>query len=66
MAEIAEKQTMMPAYLRLLGSGALVRRVELAQQYLKLCNLCPRHCLVNRYETTRGACLRHGRSRGGL
>jgi putative pyruvate formate lyase activating enzyme len=37
-----------PAYLRLLRSGELARRVERARALLADCTLCPRNCHVNR------------------
>ncbi len=37
-----------PAYLRTYESGELVRRVERAQELLRLCTACPRGCGVNR------------------
>ena len=37
-----------PAYLRLLGSGEIERRVERALALLKSCTACPRNCRVDR------------------
>jgi len=44
-----------PGYLKLLGSGRLAERAELALAHLKCCDLCARGCHVNRLLTTRGA-----------
>lgn len=38
-----------PAYLLLLSSGELKARAEQARDHLKACDLCARHCGVNRY-----------------
>ena len=38
-----------PAYLRLLSSGELKARAEQARDHLRACDLCARHCGVNRY-----------------
>ena len=49
-----------PAYVRLLESGELERRVEDARGRMASCDLCARYCRINRYETTKGAVCRTG------
>jgi putative pyruvate formate lyase activating enzyme len=49
-----------PAYLRLLATGELDERARLASHHLESCDLCARHCRVNRKETIRGALCRTG------
>ena len=49
-----------PAYLELLHSGQLSKRVEVARHHMKQCDLCARGCHVNRLETTRGAVCHTG------
>jgi len=49
-----------PAYVPLLRSGALARRVEEACRRLERCDLCARYCRVNRRETIEGAICRTG------
>ena len=49
-----------PAYLRLLESGELGRRVDQAHRHLEDCDLCARYCRVNRRVTTEGAVCRTG------
>jgi putative pyruvate formate lyase activating enzyme len=44
-----------PAYLDLLRSGELRRRVETAHEHLSACDFCGRECHVDRHETI-GAC----------
>jgi len=44
-----------PAYLALLRSGELERRVEAAHERLHACDFCGRECRVDRYEQV-GAC----------
>jgi len=44
-----------PAYLPLLRSGELRRRVQVAYEHLHDCDLCGRECRVDRYEQL-GAC----------
>jgi putative pyruvate formate lyase activating enzyme len=41
-----------PAYLALLRSGELKRRVQTAYERLRACDLCGRECRVDRYEHT--------------
>ena len=52
--------TVAPAYLALLGSGELERRVERARRHLDDCDLCARYCHVNRRQSTKGAVCRTG------
>ena len=49
-----------PAYVKLLESGELGRRVEKAMHGLKDCDLCGRYCHVDRQESIRGAVCRTG------
>lgn len=49
-----------PAYLRLLHSGELQKRVEEAYLRLEACDICPRECGVNRRESSKGAVCRTG------
>jgi len=48
-------ETFQPAYLSLLRSGELERRVRAAHERLHACDLCGRECQVDRYEEL-GAC----------
>ncbi|MCR4407934.1 MAG: radical SAM protein [Anaerolineae bacterium] len=45
-----------PAYVALLESGELKRRVETAYRRLAACDLCPRECGVNRLQDEKGVC----------
>ena len=45
-----------PAYIHLLHTGELARRVLQAYARLKACDLCPRRCGVNRLNRELGAC----------
>ncbi|HUT20410.1 MAG TPA: radical SAM protein [Anaerolineae bacterium] len=45
-----------PAYLALVKSGALARRVEAAYQRMEACDICPHRCGVNRRAGERGVC----------
>lgn len=45
-----------PAYRRLLRSGDLERRAQMATRMLASCCLCPRRCGANRLNDERGAC----------
>ncbi len=45
-----------PAYLALVESGALLRRVEAAYRRMEACDICPHHCGVNRRADERGEC----------
>ena len=49
-----------PAYVRLLESGALARRVEEAYGHLEDCDLCARYCHVSRLARIDGAVCRTG------
>jgi len=49
-----------PAYVRLLESGELARRVEAARRHLEDCDLCARYCHVNRRASVEGAVCRTG------
>jgi putative pyruvate formate lyase activating enzyme len=49
-----------PAYLRLLRSGELKRRVEAAYARLVACDICARECGVNRRESADGAACKTG------
>ncbi len=49
-----------PAYLKLLSSGELAKRVHLAYDRLHSCDLCPRHCGANRRESANGAACHTG------
>ncbi|WP_248360581.1 radical SAM protein [Anaeromyxobacter oryzae] len=49
-----------PAYVRLLASGELDERARIASRHLESCDLCGRHCRVNRKESARGAVCRTG------
>lgn len=49
-----------PGYLRLLETGELDRRVELAWQHLAHCDLCARRCGVDRRRGGKGAACRTG------
>jgi len=48
------------AYRRLVGSGGLRARAAEAARRLRDCDLCARHCRVDRTATTRGAACRTG------
>ena len=47
---------MEPAYLKLLGSGELRTRVAGAYQHLSICDVCARHCRVDRRAGQIGVC----------
>ena len=49
-----------PAYLQLLRSGELKRRVAEAYACLEACDICARECGVNRRESAEGASCRTG------
>lgn len=49
-----------PAYLDLLETGELARRAQEADGRLAACDLCARHCRVDRHRTIRGAVCRTG------
>ena len=46
----------MASYQALYRSGELEERVERARAILKSCELCPRHCQVNRLDGEKGVC----------
>ncbi|QXP84283.1 radical SAM protein [Methylococcus sp. ANG] len=48
------------AYLALLQTGELERRVPLGREHLKTCDLCARYCRVDRLQTAQGAVCRTG------
>ena len=45
-----------PAYQKLFQSGELHKRAEAARKHLSACDLCARHCGVNRLQGQLGAC----------
>jgi putative pyruvate formate lyase activating enzyme len=49
-----------PGYVRLAESGELARRVAAARRHLEDCDLCARHCRVNRRAGVAGAVCRTG------
>ncbi|MET0092528.1 MAG: radical SAM protein [Sedimenticola sp.] len=49
-----------PVYLGLWRSGELKRRVNLAWEHLRECDLCARYCRVDRLEGIKGAICRTG------
>lgn len=49
-----------PAYLQLLQSGELQRRVAEGYTHLEACNICARECGVNRRQSAQGAACRTG------
>jgi putative pyruvate formate lyase activating enzyme len=54
------KSNFEPAYLELLHSGELKKRVQAAYKRLEACDICPRECGVNRRESAKGAVCRTG------
>jgi len=52
--------TFEPAYVALLHSGELKRRVKDAYRRLEACDICPRECGVNRRRAAKGAGCRTG------
>jgi putative pyruvate formate lyase activating enzyme len=60
MQQSLRAREFVPAYVPLLESGELARRVELAYRHLEDCDLCARYCHVNRRVTTEGAVCRTG------
>jgi len=52
-----------PAYLALLRSGELARRVAEAYEHLAACDVCPRGCLVDRRAGELGVCKTGERAR---
>ena len=49
-----------PSYVNLLTSGRLDERLKRAFRRMRNCDLCPRHCSVNRLHSSRGAWCRTG------
>lgn len=49
-------QSSRPAYLRLLETGELARRVEALEHLLARCTICPRDCFNDRLADERAAC----------
>ncbi len=60
-AAAATSEKTWPAYLALYRSGELARRAEQAREHLRRCDLCGRHCRVDRTVTIDGAVCRTGR-----
>lgn len=46
----------MPQYIKLYETGELDRRIEIAEEILKSCTLCPHQCKVNRLNNQKGFC----------
>ncbi|MCM8596491.1 radical SAM protein [Accumulibacter sp.] len=57
---MSTKPSALPAYRALLASGELTSRAEQAWQRLEDCDLCARHCRVNRRETLAGVACHSG------
>jgi len=45
-----------PSYITTYHSGQLRAKIKLANLHLENCQLCPRHCGVNRYQGQKGFC----------
>ncbi len=60
MQSVSHATDFEPAYVRLLASAELARRIEQAYRQLESCDLCARYCRVNRRVTTEGAVCRTG------
>lgn len=45
-----------PSYISLFEKGELTKRIELLNEFLKECRLCPRECRVNRLDGEVGVC----------
>jgi putative pyruvate formate lyase activating enzyme len=45
-----------PSYIKLFEKGELERRIDLLNEILKACRLCPRKCGVNRFNGETGYC----------
>ena len=60
MRPALRERTFTPAYVGLLETGELARRVELAWRHLESCDLCARYCRVDRTKTVEGAVCRTG------
>ena len=56
MAEVSNQTKHWPAYLRLLQTGELVRRVAKLESLLERCTVCPRDCFNNRLQNEIAAC----------
>lgn len=56
MPQVRRQAEPEPAYMKLLRSGELVRRVRAAYARLAPCRLCPRFCGADRLAGERGAC----------
>jgi putative pyruvate formate lyase activating enzyme len=56
MLEVSDQTRGQPAYLRLLETGELARRVVALETLLERCTVCPRDCLNNRLENELAAC----------
>jgi putative pyruvate formate lyase activating enzyme len=48
--------TFVPSYIHLFEKGELSERIQLLQEFLKECRLCPRECRVNRLDGEVGFC----------
>ena len=46
-----------PSYLKLFENGTLKKRLEILEEKLASCTVCPRSCKVNRLEGKHGFCL---------
>jgi len=60
MRPISRAADFEPAYLRLLASGELARRLAQAWRHMQDCDLCARYCHVDGRLTTAGAVCRTG------
>jgi putative pyruvate formate lyase activating enzyme len=45
-----------PSYVSFFGKGELTERIELLNEFLKECQLCPRECGINRLDGKVGVC----------
>lgn len=52
----AETINYIPGYIKLHKSGELKKRGEELWERMKMCDICPRNCKVNRFEGIRGQC----------
>jgi len=57
---VTRKRAFVPAYRRLLETGELARRPEIAYRHLESCDLCARYCRVDRKKGIAGAVCRTG------
>lgn len=46
----------LPSYISLFEKGELIQRIELLNEFLRECRLCPRECRVNRMDGEVGVC----------